>query len=249
MRLTRPDPDAQGARRRLQRCRGAAVEPETQPDHIALQLGQAVDGRVELAERERAGDLVFEGGLATAHHVAESGGGVARQGLVEAGHDPRQPDVIGVGFELGRERVLGQADGTALRLHGTLQRLADPPGGVGGETEPLAPVELLDGAHQAEGPLLDEVDHVDATSLVPARPVNDKAQVGPDHLLAGFLVPLLDPLGELGLFGGAQQRESAEIVEEQPHQVGPCGIGFAHDTTPLSSGQLRRGGVFDLVLG
>jgi predicted cobalt transporter CbtA len=79
--------------------------------------------------------------------------------------------------------------------------------------------------------------------------VHHEAQVGADHLLAGFLVALLDPFGELCLFCGAEKRETAEIVEEQPHQVGPCGTWFAHDSTPLGSGQFRGVGVFDPVLG
>ena len=157
--------------------------------------------------------------------------------------------MVGVGFELGRKCVLGQADGTALRLHGALKSLADPPGRVSGETEALAPVELLDRAHQAEGPLLNEVDHVDATPLIAACPVHHEAQIGADHLLAGFLVPLLDPLGELGLLGGAEKRESTEVVEEQPHQVRSAGTGLPHDATSLGSGQLRRVDILDLVLG
>ena len=38
-----------------------------------------------------------------------------------------------------------------------LAGLADPPGGVGRELEPLAPVELLDGAVQPDHALLDEI--------------------------------------------------------------------------------------------
>src|SRR4051794_15352422 len=44
-------------------------------------------------------------------------------------------------------------------------RLADPPGGVGGELEALAPVELLDRVHQAEVALLDEVEQRQAGRL------------------------------------------------------------------------------------
>ena len=37
-----------------------------------------------------------------------------------------------------------------MLLHGTLQGLADPPGGVGREPEAALPVELVDGTHEAE---------------------------------------------------------------------------------------------------
>jgi hypothetical protein len=146
--------------------------------------------------------------------------------------------MVRVGLQLGCECVLGESYGTPLGLHGPLQRLADPPGRVGGEAEALAPVELLDRAHEAEGPLLDEVDHVDATSLIPACPVHHEAQVGADHLLAGLFVALFDPLGQLGLLGGAEKWEATEIVEEQPHQVRPTGGGLPQDATPLRRGQL-----------
>ena len=60
--------------------RAALVKAETQPDDVTLYLGQAVDGRVELAEREGPGYLVLEGGLVGAHHVAQGRGGVAVSG-------------------------------------------------------------------------------------------------------------------------------------------------------------------------
>src|SRR5437588_842304 len=54
--------------------------------------------------------------------------------------------------------VDGQADGAARVGDAPGDGLADPPRGVGGELEALAPVELLDGVHQAQVPLLDEVE-------------------------------------------------------------------------------------------
>src|SRR5215212_966654 len=53
--------------------------------------------------------------------------------------------------------VHGDADGTALVSDGTLYSLPYPPGGVGGEPEAAVGVELLDGLHQADVPLLDEI--------------------------------------------------------------------------------------------
>ena len=45
-------------------------------------------------------------------------------------------------------------------------RLADPPGGVGGELEALAVVELLDRAHQADRALLDQIEERQALVAV-----------------------------------------------------------------------------------
>src|SRR5436305_849090 len=47
--------------------------------------------------------------------------------------------------------------------------LADPPGAVRRELEALAPIELLDGPHETEVALLDEVEHRQAGGLVPLR--------------------------------------------------------------------------------
>ncbi len=44
--------------------------------------------------------------------------------------------------------------------------LTYPPGGVGGELEALAPVELLDGPDQPQIPLLDEVEDVEPPAHV-----------------------------------------------------------------------------------
>ena len=106
-----------------------------------------------------------------------------------------------------------------MLLYGTLQRLADPPGGVRREPEATLPVELVDGPHQAERALLDEVGHVDATVLVPPRPVHDQPQVGGHHLLARGLVAGHDPLGQLDLLLVVGHGELVEVTQHQPQCV------------------------------
>ena len=71
----------------------------------------------------------------------------------------------------------GQADGAAGVGDAAGDRLADPPRGVGRELEALAPVELLDGVHQAEVALLDEVEQRQARRLVLLGDRHDQAQV------------------------------------------------------------------------
>ncbi len=61
----------------------------------------------------------------------------------------------------------------------------NPPGGVRGELEPLAPVELLDGVDETEVALLDEVGQRQARPLVLAGDGNDEAKVGVDELRGG----------------------------------------------------------------
>src|SRR2546428_12715698 len=54
------------------------------------------------------------------------------------------------------------ADRPRVIRDGALHRLADPPGGVGRELVAAAPVELLDGAVEAERSLLDQIQERDA---------------------------------------------------------------------------------------
>src|SRR5690606_4612177 len=70
------------------------------------------------------------------------------------------------GLPVARNRVThvdGKANGAALVRDGAGDRLANPPGRVGAEAEALAPVVLLDGAHQADVALLDQVQQGQAT--------------------------------------------------------------------------------------
>jgi len=56
--------------------------------------------------------------------------------------------------------------------------LTDPPRCIGRELETLAPVELLDGVHQAEIALLDQVEQRQAGCLVLLGDRDDQTQVG-----------------------------------------------------------------------
>ena len=98
--------------------------------------------------------------------------------------------------------------------------LADPPGGVGRELVAPAPVELLDGADQAERAFLDQVEERQALVAVVLRDRDDEPQVGLDHPLLGERVVGLDPLRELDLLGGGQQRMATGLAQEELQRVG-----------------------------
>src|SRR5207249_1772188 len=70
---------------------------------------------------------------------------------------------------LALDDVHRHTDRARVVRDGALHRLADPPGGVGRELEPAAPVELLDGAVEAERALLDEVEERHAEPAVALR--------------------------------------------------------------------------------
>src|SRR5665213_2398771 len=74
--------------------------------------------------------------------------------------------------------------------------LAKPPRGVGRELKALAPVELLDGVHQAEVALLDEVEQRQTRGLVLLRNRDHQTKVGLHEV----------PFGLVAAVPGALQR-------------------------------------------
>ena len=113
----------------------------------------------------------------------------ARAGLLQPGER-----VAGVDGQADRAAGVGDAAG---------DRLADPPRGVRGELEALAPVELLDGVHQAEVALLDQVEQRQAGRLVLLGDRHDEAQVRLHELALGLLA-LAGGAAQLALLGGGQ---------------------------------------------
>jgi hypothetical protein len=140
-----------------------------------------------------------------------------------------------------------QADGAGGVGDAPGDGLADPPRGVGGELEALAPVELLDGVHQAEVALLDEVEEREPGGLVLLGDGHDEAQVGLHERALGVLAlaqlapqltllgrrellaallqrrpggqAALDRLGEPDLVILGQQRVLTDVGEVQPDEV------------------------------
>src|ERR1700733_5076358 len=100
-------------------------------------------------------------------------------------------------------------------LEATLNRLTNPQRAVRRELEPAPPVELLDRADQSKHPLLDQVLHRQAVTLIAPGLRDDEPEVRVDHPLLGGEVAALDPLGELNLFSRGQQRVYAGVAHEQ----------------------------------
>ena len=151
----------------LERRLGRAVLDDVAELGVAV-LAQRLRQRQRLGrEAQRLGDLVL-GHLDLGGELGERGRAAelelqARPGLLEPGER-----VAGVDREPDGATGVGDAAGDGL---------ADPPGGVGGELEALAPVELLDRVHQAEVALLDEVEERQARRLVLLGDRDDQPQV------------------------------------------------------------------------
>ena len=111
------------------------------------------------------------------------------------------------------DHVGGDADGLGGVDQGALDRLLDPVAGVGAEARVHRRVEALDGAQQAEVAFLDEVLQAQALAGVAAGDVDDQAQVGADHAVAGLAVAVLDAVGQLLLLLGVEQRRLVDLAE------------------------------------
>src|SRR5579872_280584 len=149
-------------------------------------------------------DFEVTGQLRDVRSPAELGfeAGAALEGLVE--------EVAG---------VHGQPDGATAVGDPTGDRLADPPGGVGGELEPLSPVELLDGVDEAEVALLDQVEEGEVGALVPLRDRHHESEVAVDEgLHRGVPRP----------YGAAELTEASGAAGAVLAQLGaglPSGLG------------------------
>ena len=128
-----------------------------------------------MASSSRARTIVLGTGLGVADEVHQLAAVVVADRSVERrrGGEPVQLGVLAVellalgagGPERGPEAggaVTGEADEARLLVEGAADGLADPEGGVGGELEALAPVELVDGVLEAEVALLHEVEQLHA---------------------------------------------------------------------------------------
>jgi hypothetical protein len=82
---------------------------------------------------------------------------------------------------VGVDHVDREAHGAGLVGDGAADRVTDPPAAVGREAEALAVVEAVDGLHQADVALLDEVLQRQAAVVEAAGDGDDEAQVGLDE--------------------------------------------------------------------
>src|SRR4051794_30027235 len=202
-------------------------------------FGKQVRGPIERALGLLVGDELAELRLLlVADRLLERdrglGGALDRVDLL--GIDPRHLGNLlwgGLAAQLGDQLALGAADLVQLlddvdrdpdraRLVGQRpgDRLADPPGRVGGELEPLAVVELLRRTDQAQRPLLDQIEEGQALVAVIFRDRDDKPEVRLDHFLLRVEVAALDTFGEFDLLRRGQQADFADVLEEQLQGVG-----------------------------
>ena len=94
----------------------------------------------------------------------------------------------------GLHHVDRDADGTGLVGDGPGDRLADPPGSIGGELIALGVVELLHRLDQAQVALLDQVQKLHPAAHIPLGDGHHKTQVSLGQALLGPLTLLNGPV-------------------------------------------------------
>src|SRR5436853_1038381 len=124
---------------------------------------------------------------------------------------------------LALDDVDGDANRARVVRDGALHGLANPPGRIGRELVAAAPVELFDGAVQAERALLNQVEERDAEAPIALGDGDDEAKIRLDHVPLRCGVAALDPLREHDLLGGGEQLVAADVGEEELQAVGGAG--------------------------
>ena len=106
-----------------------------------------------------------------------------------------------------------QADGFGLVGERAFDGLLDPPRAVGGEFAALFRVKPLDGLHQADVALADQIQQRQADAFVIAGDFHDEAQVGLDHQFARLFVALLDARGQFDFLLRREQFHLADFAQ------------------------------------
>src|SRR3989440_1516891 len=106
-----------------------------------------------------------------------------------------------------------QPDRLALVRKGALDRLLDPPGCICAELSALRGIETLDGLHQTDVALRNQVEQRQAEIRVIVRDLDHEPQIGPDHEGAGLAVALLDLGSQLDLLVGSKERDLPDLAQ------------------------------------
>ena len=100
-----------------------------------------------------------------------------------------------------------------------LDRRADPPHGVGRQTEAAVGIEALDRLHHADVAFADQLAHRQAVSAIAHGDFCDEAQMGGDKLVCRLHILRVAPaMRECQLFIRGEHREFADLLEI-PRQV------------------------------
>src|SRR6056297_163475 len=233
----------------------AVDEPEAGLDGEPCPRVERAEQLVEQLAVDQRHHVIFGSAVTVGHQVAEGGVAVVADRLVEADRCGEAVQ-LGVGLVEGLAvaggltqrsaqaggAVAGDADEAGLLVERPADGLTDPEGGVGGELEATAPVELVDGVLETQVARLDEVEQVHALGQgVAASDADHEAQVGADEPVLGLggfghltlerhaalavvelflcLTASLDDARQLTLVLGGQERDLADVVQVETNGV------------------------------
>jgi hypothetical protein len=94
--------------------------------------------------------------------------------------------------------------------------LLDPPRAVSRELGALRRVITFHRLDQPDIPFADQVQQRHAVTFVIAGDLHDQAQVGLDHLLAGFLIAFTYAFGQMQFLFGTQQFGLSDLLQIKP---------------------------------
>src|SRR5579859_4968683 len=95
--------------------------------------------------------------------------------------------------------------------HRSTDRLTNPPGGVGAETEAANRIEFLRGAYQSEIALLNKIKERDPMIIVALGNAHDEAQIGFNQPLLRVHIASDDPSGYVQLLLCCEQGIASDL--------------------------------------
>ena len=108
-----------------------------------------------------------------------------------------------------------QTDGAGLVHDGAFDGLANPPGGIGGETEATLGIELLNRPNQPQVAFLDQVEQCQPAVDVPASNLDHQPEITLDHTLTAALFAFTGKPREVHLFFRGKQGRKTNFVKVQ----------------------------------
>src|SRR5207249_12316180 len=127
-----------------------------------------------------------------------------------------------------------------LRLIGerAFDRLLDPPRGVGGKFSTLRRIEALDGFHQADVALRNQIEQRQSKIRIIVRDLNDQTQIRTNHQGASFLVAALNFSGEFNLLLWSEQWDLPDFP--QVNLYSSIAIFGCHKTSQIGRASCRE---------
>ena len=124
--------------------------------------------------------------------------------------------------------IHGQAHRAALVHQRAIDRLAYPPGGIGGKPETPFRLELVDGMHQPQVALFNQIGHGHATPAVAFGNADHQPKVVLDHALTGAKLPGACARGGVELFFGGKQLRATYAAQIDGQRIGRLARRFRY---------------------